>query len=86
MDASIPPKTPVPIDSRAAAPAPCAVINGTTPKIKAKEVIIIGLNQSLAASRAASLTDIPSSTFWIANSKTKIAFLADKPTKTKSPI
>ena len=52
--ASIPPNTPVPIEFRLAAPAPVAMTSGTTPKMKAMEVMTIGRNRSLAGFNRAS--------------------------------
>ena len=72
--ANIPPSTPVPMDCLAAAPAPVAVARGMTPRINAMEVITIGLRRSLAASKAASRTDLPSCISCEANSTIKIAF------------
>lgn len=45
---NIPPTAAVPIDLLLNAPAPVAIINGINPKIKAKDVIKIGLNLALA--------------------------------------
>ena len=59
--ASMPPSTPVPIECRLAAPAPEAITRGTTPRMKAIEVMMIGRKRSLAASIAASTSDRPCS-------------------------
>ena len=82
----IPPKTPVPILRRAAAPAPVAITNGTIPNTNAIDVMTIGLKRILAASSAACATGIPSSIFWLANSTIKIAFFAANPTNVIKPI
>ena len=58
--ANIPPNTPVPMEFRLAAPAPEAITNGNTPRIKAMEVMMIGRNRSRAASSAASTNGLPS--------------------------
>ena len=50
----MPLKTAMPIDRRDAAPAPVAITSGKTPRMNAKEVMIIGRNLSRAASTAAS--------------------------------
>ena len=76
---NIPPKTEVHRACLLAAPAPDAVIRGTTPRMKAKEVIRIGRNRSLAPSLAAVNNSIPSSCLSLANSKIRIAFLATRP-------
>src|SRR5205807_5422522 len=57
--ASIPPNTPVPIERRAAAPAPVASTSGTTPSTNASEVITMGRKRKRAASSAASTGDNP---------------------------
>ncbi|MNR21920.1 hypothetical protein D3C85_1388500 [compost metagenome] len=56
---SIPPTAPVPIDLLPTAPAPVAIINGANPKMKAKEVIRIGLKRATAPSTAACTTGNP---------------------------
>ena len=45
----MPEKTDVPSDWRISAPGPVASISGTTPKMKAKDVIRIGRRRTLAA-------------------------------------
>jgi hypothetical protein len=62
VEASIPPKTTVPSDCWLAEPAPVAVSSGTTPNMKAIEVIRIGRKRRLVASTAAARADIPSAT------------------------
>ena len=57
--ASIPPTTPVPIERRAAAPAPVDTISGITPSTKASEVMMIGRKRRRAACSAASTGDLP---------------------------
>ena len=47
---SMPLKTAVPSDRRISAPAPCAITSGTTPRMKANEVIRIGRSRSRHAS------------------------------------
>jgi len=51
---SIPKKTAVPRVRRISAPAPSAMTSGSTPRMNAKEVMMIGRNRTLAASTAAS--------------------------------
>src|SRR6185369_9341147 len=82
----MPPNTPVPIDCRAAAPAPVATTSGTTPSTKASEVMTIGRKRRRAASLAASIGDLPSSTPRCANSTIRIAFFAARPISTIKPI
>src|SRR6266850_347118 len=57
--AIMPPKTVVPTEMRPARPAPRAKTSGTTPRINARDVIKIGRSRILAASTAASTTDMP---------------------------
>ena len=52
--ASMPPMTPVPIEWRLAEPAPVLMASGSTPRMKASEVMTIGRKRSRAASMAAS--------------------------------
>ena len=82
---SIPYTTLVPTEWRLAAPAPLDSNNGTTPRMKAKEVIRIGRNRSRAASRAASRVDIPWARSSVANSTMRMAFLAARPITVNSP-
>ena len=83
---SMPPKTPVPMLWRAAAPAPVAMTNGTTPSTKASEVITMGRKRRRAASLAASAALLPTSMPCIANSAIRMAFLAARPISTTRPI
>ena len=53
--------------------------------MKAKAVIRIGRKRSLAASSAASSTDMPASCWALANSTIRIAFLAARPTSMIRP-
>ena len=55
----MPPKTTVPMACWLAAPAPPADSNGTTPKMKAKEVMTMGRKRRRVASIAASVMDRP---------------------------
>src|SRR5690606_771981 len=52
--ANIPPNTPKPTAFWLAAPAPVAIASGTTPRMKAKDVMRIGRKRSRAASTVAS--------------------------------
>ncbi len=49
----MPPITPVPAETRAPAPAPVEKASGTTPRMNAIDVMMIGRNRSRAASIAA---------------------------------
>ena len=84
--ASMPPNTPVPMDLRAAAPAPVALTRGKTPRMKAREVMTMGRKRRRAPSRAASSTPRPSARFWAANSTIRMAFFAARPISTTRPI
>src|SRR5215469_18847521 len=55
VEAIMPLNTVMPIDLRALAPAPLAITSGTTPRIKANEVIRIGRSRAIAPSTAASI-------------------------------
>ena len=82
----MPLNTAVPSDRRISAPAPVATIRGTTPMMKANEVITIGRIRSRDASRAASKRGLPSLCSCWANSTTRMAFLHASPTSTTRPI
>ena len=84
--ASMPPNTPVPIERRAAAPAPLANTRGVTPSTKASEVMTMGRKRRRAALRAASMGDMPAKKPCWANSTIRIAFLAASPISTTRPI
>ena len=85
--ASMPPNTAVPSDRRDAAPAPVATNNGTTPRMKAKDVIKMGRSRSLAACNAASRTGMRSRSWLsLANSTMRIAFFAASPISVTIPI
>ena len=86
VDASMPPTTPVPIERRAAAPAPVESISGITPSTKASEVMTIGRKRSRAALSAASVAVLPSRKPCCANSTIRIAFFAARPISTTRPI
>ena len=83
---NMPLKTAVPSARRISAPAPLATTSGTTPRIKAKLVIMIGRRRKRQASRVAWCSGCPSSRSCLANSTIKIAFLHASPTSTTSPI
>ncbi len=53
----IPPNTPVPIACCVLSLAPLASISGTTPNVKAREVIRIGRKRSFAAVNVASIRE-----------------------------
>ena len=76
---NIPPTAPVPIDLFPAAPAPVDTIKGMMPKMKAKEVIKIGLKRASAPSMAACTIDSPERLLVTANSTIRMAFLDNKP-------
>ncbi len=82
----MPPNTPVPSACCVSELAPDAMTKGTTPQVKAREVIRIGRKRSLAAATVASTKLIPSSLSILANSTIKIAFLAERPIIVIRPI
>ena len=84
--ATMPENTVTPIEMRDAAPAPLDRISGTTPRMKANEVMMIGRRRSLAASIAALTASLPASSFILANSTIRIAFLAARPISSTTPI
>ena len=86
VEASMPPKTTVPSDCWLAAPAPLAVTSGTTPRMKANEVMTIGRNRRCVASTAASTMSLPSARSSRANSTTRMAFLAASAIISTRPI
>ena len=87
IDAAImPPKTVVPTEWRPAWPAPVARTRGTTPRMKANEVMRIGRRRMRAASTAASTMGSPRSRSCSANSTMRMAFLLARPTSITSPI
>src|SRR5262249_33188960 len=79
--------TAVPSDLRISAPAPEAMHNGTTPRMKANDVIRMGRSRNRDASTVASKTDRPRcKCSSLANSTTRMAFLHASPTSTTRPI
>ncbi|CAM4246336.1 hypothetical protein COSO111634_35820 [Corallococcus soli] len=85
VEKSIPPKTVVPRDLRADAPAPVASISGTTPKRKAKDVIRMGRRRVSAALMADSTTPWPWARSCSPNSTMRMAFFDARPTSITSP-
>src|SRR4051812_26254567 len=83
---SMPLKTAVPSATRISAPAPAARTRGTTPRMKANEVIRIGRRRCFEASTVASKRPRPWSCSCLANSTIRMAFLLARPTSTTSPI
>ncbi len=81
----IPPNTPVPIACCVLSLAPLASISGTTPNVKAREVIRIGRKRSFAAVNVASIRLFPSFINCLANSIIRIAFLAESPIRVIRP-
>ena len=75
----MPPITPVPMARWLAPPAPVDVARGTTPSVKASEVMMIGRNRRCAAASADSSALRPCACRSFANSMIRIAFFADKP-------
>ena len=83
----MPENTVMPIDFRALAPAPVASTSGSTPRIKANDVIRIGLNRARAASIADSIIGFLSRTCnSSATSTMRIAFFADSAISRINPI
>ena len=82
----MPPQTAVPSDCRLPAPAPVANTSGSTPRMNAKLVMMIGRNRIRAASSAACTTDRPPSRSSRANSTMRIAFLLASAMMSTTPI
>ena len=82
----MPLNTAVPSERRISDPAPVARTSGTTPRMKAKEVMVMGRSRSRDASTAASARDLPPRCNCWANSTTRMAFLHASPTSTTRPI
>ena len=76
---AMPPITPVPIARWLAEPAPVEIASGSTPSMKASEVMMIGRKRSRIASSAASTTGLPVACRSLANSMISTAFLAERP-------
>ena len=85
VDAIMPPATAVPTELRAAAPAPLASASGSTPRMKANDVIRMGRSRMRADSTAASTIDNPCSRSCSANSTIRIEFFAASPTSSTRP-
>ena len=82
----MPPSTPVPMACWLFDAAPEAMARGTTPKMKASEVMTIGRKRSVDASMVASTSDLPGFQRSLANSTIRIAFLAERPMIVMRPI
>ena len=82
----MPLKTATPSDCRISAPAPWAKSRGTTPRMKAIEVMMIGRSRSRQASSVASRIGLPRPWISLANWTIRIEFLLASPTSTTRPI
>ena len=71
---------------RISAPAPVASTSGSTPITNASEVMRMGRNRRRLASIAACTGERPANSSSRANSTIRIAFFAESPTNTISPI
>src|SRR5438552_1848495 len=69
----MPAKTAVPSVCRISAPAPRASTKGSTPRMKANEVMMIGRSRSWHASRVASTVGRPASRRFLADSRSRVA-------------
>ncbi|MCY1437809.1 hypothetical protein D9M71_539840 [compost metagenome] len=76
----------MPMTWRTSAPAPLEYTSGSTPMMKATEVIRIGRRRSRQDSMAASSGVRPANSSSRANSTMRMAFFADSPTSTIRPI
>ena len=77
----MPPITPVPIAAGGRRPAPVAIASGSTPRMKASEVIRIGRKRRCAppASVASTSVHAAARVRSLANSTIRIAFFAARP-------
>jgi hypothetical protein len=82
----MPLNTVMPIERRALAPAPVANTSGSTPRMKANEVMMIGRKRTRAAAITASAASAPAAWCSRATSTIRIAFLADSAISSTSPI
>ena len=82
----MPENTATPMAWRISDPAPLEITSGTTPMMKASEVIRIGRSRKRLASIAACTGVRPANSSSRANSTIRMAFLADNPTNTIRPI
>ena len=86
-DAAImPPNTAVPTARWVAAPAPEAITSGTSPRMKANDVIMTARKRRLAALMAAATISSPCRRCSMANSTIRMAFLAASAISTTMPI
>ena len=86
VEESIPPQTDVPIEFIAPDPAPFDRARGKTPKKKAKDVIIIGLNLIFVPSRHDSIRGLPFVKLSLINCMINIAFFVASPIVVTKPI
>ena len=84
--ASIPPTTAVPMECRLADPAPVESIRGRHPRMKAREVMMMGRKRRCAASAAASKRLKPCWCRIRANSTMRMAFLEARPMRVTRAI
>src|SRR5262249_28293845 len=85
VEANIPLPTAMPRERRALAPAPLASTSGSTPRMKVKEVIMIGRKRTWEAAMVASRILLPAARPSRAISTIKIAFLAESAMSRTSP-
>ena len=86
VEANMPEATAMPSDLRALAPAPLASTNGITPRMKTKDVIMIGRKRDCAASMAASMMPLPAARPSRAISTMRMPFFAERAISRTSPI
>ncbi|OPX97953.1 MAG: hypothetical protein A4E60_03140 [Syntrophorhabdus sp. PtaB.Bin047] len=82
----MPPVTAVPIAFIAPAPAPDAMARGRTPKKKARDVMMTGLNLTRAAPRVACISPSPRAILSRANWMMRMAFFVVRPRVVRNPI
>ena len=82
----MPVMTAVPSAFCAPDPAPLLMANGITPRIKHRDVIMMGRKRSRAASTVAVIRSFPPSCNALANYTIRMEFLADSPTMVSTAI
>ena len=85
VDDNMPPSTPMPMAFCAPEPAPVASASGSTPSMKASEVMMIGRIRMRAACRTPRPGPCPAPPGRVANSTIRIAFLAARPMVVSRP-
>ena len=81
-----PPIVAIEIGDRKSLPSPVPIADGNMPRIIATVVIMIGRSRIGPAFRMASRTPMPSRTYWLVRSTSRIAFFVTRPINITTPI